>query len=342
MIEVFQGRIGGGKTYYAMQRILHALCQGRPVATNINLQVDKIVDYMSRKRYIIDPAQIIIIPDDTESVRRFYEFCPQGSLVVIDEAHIHISQGDSSELIKKNGRQLLEFLTLSRHQKTDIIFISQHIKNMWNQTARLCQLVYETRDLQRWGIPVTFALFSFSIPWIFGPHTSIKKYDYSGDKLDGWLERRDSALFELYASPERAFAFTRGEIAFNAPEIRREKEVMTAKQSVIMLSLAFVIGMAFNSLVGCRTLGSNGENLKEETEQVAIHSSVSGINSEVEEVEEKGDIYGHLRPAECPDYVWEAASYYIKDGSAYVWNPNTSAFEDWPLGYVRAIVGSVR
>jgi len=235
MIETFEGRLGGGKSYTAVQRIIRVLCSGGYVATNIKLMVEPWVhDVYGAQRGLraickgrgwdLRDDQIINLPDyeyiDFKSrqdgkvfrlskLQAFWTLIPrveQGTiLVVIDEAHFHFPQSGYRSI----PNDVLEFLTLSRHARVDVIFISQHIKNMWCQMSRLAQYRWEFRDLKKYGMYIkgNFPIPSFTLPWPF-PHILQSQYDYDGKtllaKVYDWHDRH---IHECYTSPDLLNAF---------------------------------------------------------------------------------------------------------------------------------------
>lgn len=235
MIETFEGRLGGGKSYTAVQRIIRVLCAGGYVATNIKLMIDPwhhkkygsqrgLRAILASRGWELRDDQIISLPDyeyvDFESrqdkkvyrlskLQAFWTLIPQIEdgviLVVIDEAHFHFPQSGFRSI----PNDVVEFLTLSRHRCTDIIFISQHIKNMWCQMSRLAQYRWEFRDMKKHGIYVKLGGFipAFTVPWPF-PHILQSQYDYDGKTVISkkW-DWHDIDVHECYTSPDLINAF---------------------------------------------------------------------------------------------------------------------------------------
>lgn len=228
MIETYEGRLGGGKTYSAVQRIIDYLAHGGVVATNINLQLDPwhdpaygeqagLREVLRRRGWELQPGQVIILADDEfepftgsagktihlSKIQMFWKHVPRGtpkkpSLVVIDEAHFHFPQSGYRNL----PQEVVNFLTLSRHACTDIIFISQHIKNMWTQMSRLAQYRWQFRDMKKFGVPFSLGFMTFTIPWFF-PHVLQLQYDYDGKTLirRNW-DWRNIDVHACYRSPK--------------------------------------------------------------------------------------------------------------------------------------------
>jgi hypothetical protein len=194
MIEVFEGRLGGGKTYSAVSRMMSYLASGGAIYTNIELNLEAVRDYLRAvHRWELQPGQYTLLQDD--QVGLFHRYTSPGtpdcpSLVVIDEAHIWFNARDWSQC----SRELLTFLTQSRKQSTDIIFISQSCHNMDKQFMRLIQYIWTFRDMTRSRIkagPVSFG-------WPFD-QILCNQWDYDGKTLLSrkW-EKKDKRIFACY------------------------------------------------------------------------------------------------------------------------------------------------
>ncbi len=156
MIEVFEGRLGGGKTYTAVYRMLGHLIRGGTVCTNVELKWDGIAELAKTRHGVILEREQLILLEDWQ-ITEFFKYTPSGTadmpvLVVLDEVHIHFNARDYAAT-DKNFRETLVFLTQSRKVATDVIFISQSILNIDSQFARLVQYVWRFRDMSKWRIP---------------------------------------------------------------------------------------------------------------------------------------------------------------------------------------------
>ena len=193
MIEIFEGRLGGGKTYSATFRAEQHFARGGHLYTNIELKAEEWPPFMEQQGYVgFSPEQIHLIK--SEDIARFYEVTPIGekdcpTLVIVDEAHIWL---DQRAFNKRELDQLFFFLTQSRKQNTDVIFISQNRKNLDARIGRLVQYVWTFRDMRRWRLPV------FYVKWPF-PHLVQSCWDYDGKTLllKKWLVW-DERRYKLY------------------------------------------------------------------------------------------------------------------------------------------------
>jgi hypothetical protein len=193
MIEIFEGRLGGGKTYSAVLRIEAHLSRGGHVYANVELFPEKVVERLEAKGYRgLGVDQIHFIA--SHEIARFFAVVPIGQkdlpvLVVVDEAHIWL---DQRAFNKKELDELFFFLTQSRKQSTDVIFISQNKKNLDARIARLVQYVWTFRDMRKWRLPF------FYFKWPF-PHLVQTCWDYDGKTilLKKWLVW-DAGIYSLY------------------------------------------------------------------------------------------------------------------------------------------------
>ena len=126
MIEVFEGKIGGGKTYSAVKRILKHLATGGTVYTNIDLVAEECQRYCMKKWFVeIEPEEQIQFMEPSD-IKRFHEVVRMGTfdcqvLMVVDEAHIFFNARNW----KDAKEELLHWLTQSRKWFIDVIFITQ-------------------------------------------------------------------------------------------------------------------------------------------------------------------------------------------------------------------------
>jgi len=206
MIEVFEGRLGGGKSYSAVYRMICHLALGGTICTNVEIIWDAIVRFVAN-RFGLQLENDQYIPLLDEQVYEFHKYTPSGTpelpvLVVLDEAHLHFNARDFAQTDKKY-RETLTFLTQSRKVSTDIIFISQSIFNMDKQFARLVQYVWRFRDMSKWRIPGL---------GIMSPFKGILavQFDYDGKTvLQRQFVNKDKGIFGCYKTNSLLRAFPR-------------------------------------------------------------------------------------------------------------------------------------
>lgn len=164
-IEIISGTLGGGKTLFAVERGVNHLSLGGYWATNIELHVDKIRDYLAHKGLEFDQDRLILLQGDLSS---FHEQIPRGSasmlvMVTIDEAHLTFNARDFAKV----NRDLLNFNTLVRKLDIHLDYITQHPDNLDKQMRRMSATTWMCRNLSHykiWGIfPCPFPL-KFRVP----------------------------------------------------------------------------------------------------------------------------------------------------------------------------------
>jgi len=206
MIEFYEGKIGGGKTYSAVLRILKYLANGGVVATNINLNASQIRKVLEHDYgYALNEKQIIQLSED--NVLLFHRYTPQGTkdlptLVIIDEAHLFFNAREWN----KADKELLTFITQSRKCFTDIIFITQSLKTVDKQLRLQALFVWHFKDLQGLVLPI--------LNFIKYPLPQILQIQFSNDsQLQAPLKRRfvwkRKAVFQCYNSFELLREFPR-------------------------------------------------------------------------------------------------------------------------------------
>lgn len=233
MIEVFEGRLGGGKTYSAVVRMVGQVAQGGVICTNVDLRWPAIKRFCAgRFGVMVEDDQLIKLED--EQVYEFHRFTPSGTpempvLVVLDEAHIHFNARDFAQTDKKY-RETLVFLTQSRKVSTDIIFISQSLFNLDKQFARLVQYVWRFRDMSKWRIPGL----GITSPW---KGILAVQFDYDGKTvLQRQFVNKDKAVFGCYNTNALLRGFPRLDGVNTARKLKRVQRPFPA-MPVLSLSL---------------------------------------------------------------------------------------------------------
>jgi len=150
MIELFQGRIGGGKTYNAVLRIAEVLGQGGHVYTNIEINpsgMELLVRKMYRVRCVLS-EQFHFLEQDM--IPKYYENLRSGSfdfnvLCVIDEAQLFFNARDWGKM----DASIITFNTQSRKVFVDLILITQNISLIDKQLRTNAQFVWGFKDFAR-------------------------------------------------------------------------------------------------------------------------------------------------------------------------------------------------
>lgn len=237
MIECYEGKLGGGKTYSAVEKMAQYLASGGCVCTNITLKWEAICAYTRSKWGVVpDASQYIFLEQD--KLKEFHRHVPAGTkerptLVVLDEIHLEFNARDWA----KASNEVLAFLTQSRKVAVDVIFISQSIHNVDKQWVRMVQFIWRFRDMRKWKIPV------LRVRWPF-PQILETQFDYSGgeclDMRFKWMDRR---IFGMYDTTElkRTFPMLEGHGVGTVKKVGR-----SARMRWVLLCVVFgcVFGVA--------------------------------------------------------------------------------------------------
>jgi zona occludens toxin (predicted ATPase) len=171
--EIFEGKLGGGKTYNAVVRIIDRLRQGGVVATNIQLSKEAVTNLVASRWGIqlqLDKQLFIL---NEEQISQFHAHIPLGDgvgfnpLIVVDEFHLWFNSRDFADNFKKS-RPTLTFITQARKLHVDLILISQSMFNVDKQFVRMLHAVWRFRDLEKWVVPGLGIRFPFAQNYILG------------------------------------------------------------------------------------------------------------------------------------------------------------------------------
>jgi len=237
MIEIFEGRLGGGKTYSAVVRIVDHIRRGGLVCTNVEIVWDKVKAYCADKwEVVIEDDQLIKLTD--EQIGEFHRHTPSGEngspvLVVVDEAHLNFNSRDWNQ----SSRELLAFLTQSRKVHTDVIFISQSQLNMDKQFARLVQYIWRFRDLSKWKIPGLGIAYPFQ-------QILACQFDYDGrTMLTKAFHQKDVAIFGLYNTNSLLREFPRLQGTKAKRKLNKTEKKSNKRMAKYLIIIGLIVGV---------------------------------------------------------------------------------------------------
>lgn len=152
IIEAFTGKLGGGKTYSAVERIFAHLLKGGVYFGNVTLNWDYVKSWAYEIGYVLDDKQYQPLTND--QIQEFYRHVIRGSdaqpvLLVIDEAHLFFNAREWS----KTAKEVLTFITQTRKVSVSMIVITQHLNNLDKQFVRMIQYDWRFRDMKKWKLP---------------------------------------------------------------------------------------------------------------------------------------------------------------------------------------------
>jgi len=200
MICMVQGRgLGSGKSYFVAAEIYRRLIAGHTVVVTESFKfLFEKAAALARDWHnvCLQADQFIVIPE--ADTLRIHNLTPRGTtdspvLVIIDEAHDHLNARDWND---KARRPFFSWLTQSRHDDTDVWFISQNLNNVDKQCARLVTRIFQLRDMNE--------------TWIAGIGRWRPK-SFRCDQMDGdgrrleksWYVPKDKRIFGIYVSKNR-------------------------------------------------------------------------------------------------------------------------------------------
>lgn len=195
-IEFFTGMLGGFKTYSAVKRSLPHLAQGGHVYTNVEFNPPAIDDYLRKYMGVEAHTADQIHYLTTEQIREFPRHIRCGDdnvpvMVIADEAHLLWGNMDWAAV----GREVLQFITLTRKFRVHVILISQHPDNVAKQFRRLVQFYWTFRDIRK------LRIIKLDLPLSFLPlYQAVCVDAYSKMPIRKDLVKIDKRIFPLYST----------------------------------------------------------------------------------------------------------------------------------------------
>ena len=199
---IITGKLGAGKTLCAVGRIQEVLKEGRPVATNLDLNLTVLLGKKKKN------TKVFRVPDqpklsDIKALGRAYEGPYDESktgAIVLDECGTWLNSRDWQQ---KGRRELLDYLLHIRKMGWDLYFIIQDIALIDKQFRKaLAEHVVYCRRMDRVNVP----FLSFITKLILGKpltfpkvHVGIVKYGDLPTSLtvDRWVYRGQD-LYRAY------------------------------------------------------------------------------------------------------------------------------------------------
>jgi hypothetical protein len=219
MLEIFEGRLGGGKSYSAVLRMVDCFRTGGTVVTNVDIYFHPEVTPLPEpnpegKGYISDfvakyfgvvvrPEQLIKIQG--EDLLRLDQIVPSGTwakqtLVCADEAHIQLGVREHA---RKEITALFNHFTQARKYFINYVFITQNALNIDARIGRLVQYIWRFRDIEKWIIPgighASTLIRVLSLGILNGRYILQSCFDYDGKTLaqKKWMPKNPE-IFKLY------------------------------------------------------------------------------------------------------------------------------------------------
>ena len=244
--EIFEGRLGGGKTYTSVLRIVDRLRQGGVVATNVQINT-KAIEHLITSRYGVVPnlhKQLYILTE--EQICDFYKYIPVGDgiginpLIVMDEFHLWFNSRDFGQTHKQH-RPTLTFITQARKLHVDLLLISQSALNVDKQFIRQLHGIWRFRDMSKFIIPGLGIKLPFVGNYILGA-----RFDQDGRTLvDRHWIKKDLEIFKCYETTALLRPIT--DLSTNVvgqlklDKVQKEPILVRYKKYFIALAVAIVV-----------------------------------------------------------------------------------------------------
>lgn len=219
-VYIVTGKLGSGKTLATVGRIRDALLEGRRIATNLDLKLDKLINARHGKPIpaegitpIHQKINVIRLPDkptvdDLETIGMGCEEINEErhGLIVLDELGTWLNTRSWAD---KNRQAVIDWLLHSRKKGWDVYFIIQSVTMIDKQVREgVAEYHAPCKRLDRIRIPFIGSLLAFiglkgTLPKI---HVSNVRYGLDRDSLlsDRWVYRGH----DLYAGYDTRQTFT--------------------------------------------------------------------------------------------------------------------------------------
>lgn len=151
-IYIITGRLGSGKSLATVGRIRDLLAEGRPVATNLDLKLDKLCGPDAKTPRVVRLPDKPTV-DHLDSLGRgneSYDETKNGG-IFLDEVSQLLNARNWQD---KRQQEVIDWLVHSRKKGWDVYFICQHISQVDRQVRdALVEYLVECRRFDRLKIP---------------------------------------------------------------------------------------------------------------------------------------------------------------------------------------------
>jgi len=157
------GKLGSGKTLVTIGKIKEYLMAGKKVATNLDLNIEKLAKRNSKATFYRLPDKPRI--EDLEVIGEGSDNVDESTfgLIVLDECGTWLNTRSYRD---KSRQQFIDWMLHSRKLGWDILFIIQDISTIDKQVRdNLCEYLVICRRLDRMGVPflTTFLKYTLGI-----------------------------------------------------------------------------------------------------------------------------------------------------------------------------------
>lgn len=151
--EVITGTLGGGKTAFAVERLVLHLLAGGFAYTNVEIYLDKVAEWMAQRGRKFDPSRLVFFSGELSEFHRQIKrgTHDQQVMVVLDEASLDFNARDW----KDTSRDLLAFNNFVRKLDVRLLYITQRFEDLDKQFRARAGLLWVCRNMKHlklWGI----------------------------------------------------------------------------------------------------------------------------------------------------------------------------------------------
>lgn len=255
MIEIVEGKgVGAGKSYYVCTRLVTHLAAGGTafITSNFGINWDALAGLIEdRYGVIVEREQLIEIDaDDTE---RLHEVTRPGTednpvLIVLDECHAQLNAADWQETSKKGskGRDMFNWLTQSRHDDNDLLFVTQNAGNIDKKIKRLVTYTRRVRNMKNFAIPGLCR-------WPFSQFVVVTVDVDGKTQIDTpkWMWH-DKGIFACYRSKVMRGSHIRAGEAIPRKKLRTKKSKSPMLRIAIIAAVCIGVYALFSFFAGAR------------------------------------------------------------------------------------------
>lgn len=243
MIEIFQGRLGSGKTYSTTKRAAQHLAKGLHVYANY------ILKFEGMRQYCLEEFGVEILEEqihhfESDDLLKIYEDIPLGTkeapiLIVIDEAGIFINS-KSWQATLKESPFFHKWLKQTRKVYQDIIFIAQSAKDVDTGVRRLTQFFWGFRDMDKF-------LFFGKIPGLRGKIRWLQLDQDGKTVTKSGFSKKDVRIFACYDTDQIMASWDCPVDSHKKIELKKveEKKVMMNPMVLGLMILGGIAGIGW-------------------------------------------------------------------------------------------------
>jgi len=206
------GKLGGGKSLVCVKKIQEYLREGRKVATNLDLHLDKLVSHRNKNSVIrlpdkprVEDLDLIGLGHDEKKYNQ-----NRNGILVLDELGTWFNSRNWNE---KGRAEVIDFLLHIRKKRWDVFFIVQNVDLVDKQLRQsLCQMMAVCKDMSAVGVP----FLNFFSRLIFDKQITLPAFHvakiYDGASTTGYvLDRWTYKARDLYTAYETEQCFMNDE-----------------------------------------------------------------------------------------------------------------------------------